>query len=158
MYESIATWCFEHQVETDLIAVTLILWGIVALMRRQRRKRRILHRFLWGCLMKREDREKYQKMRFEDALTDAAMEMTYRGEMSSDEEKRWYLLFADKYDFVGLIPGKNVKMGIRARLKQRYGLKSVHWPGSKPGVEHTDTSYDPVAPIQEGLISSKYVR
>ena len=106
--------------------------------------------------MKRTDRENYQKMKFEDALGDAAFEMVYRGEMSEDEEKTWLRLFADKYGFVGLIPQKNLKRGIRARLKSLYGLKRVSWPGDNPAVK-VDSSYDPKALEPEGLSHSKYI-
>lgn len=157
LYEMVSTWVFDHPVETDVIVVAAVLGTCAVILRRQRRKRRRLHRFLWGTLMKRKDREQYQKMQFEDALGDAAMEMYHRGDMTEAEEKQWFIFFAERLGLFGLLPQKNVKLGVRTRLRKRFGLKPVDWPGDKPGVEHIDKTYDPNAPVIEGLSSSKYV-
>src|SRR5258705_1545701 len=140
LFEYVSLWCFEHQVETDVIVIGAVILAVVVYLRKQRRNRRKLNRILRGYWMKRIDRENYQKMKFEDALGDAAFDMVGAGEMTPAEERKWLYLFADKYDFVGLIPQKNVKVGILNRLTKRFGLKPVNIPGDKPGVEKVDAS------------------
>lgn len=107
--------------------------------------------------MKRQDREKYQNMRFEDALIDAAMEMVHDGSMTVEEEKKAYRFFADKLGMSGLKPQKNVKQGIRTRLKKKFGLKSITIPGGIASVK-PDKTYDPNKPDPEGLSKSRYAK
>lgn len=157
LYQKLAVWCFDHQTETDLIVLTAVIGTCVLVIRRQRRTRRRLHRFLWGTLMKRQDREKYQKMHFEDALVDAAMEMYHSGGMTETEEKKWMIFFSERLEMFGLKPQKNVKKGIQARLKKKFGLKPIDLP--KDGkVQKIDKSYDPHKPDPEGLINSRYLK
>lgn len=155
LYGIVAEWCFDHAVEFDLMVVLSVITTCVYVMRRNRRQRRRMHRFLWGTLMKRQDREKYQKMVFEDALTDAAMEMVHRGDMTDKEEAFYFRFFAEKLELAGLKPQKNVKGGVRARLKKRFGLNLVNWPGAKPGVL-VDKTYNPNALEAEGMSKSRY--
>lgn len=154
----LSSWMAIHEVETDAIVVSVIIGSCIALLRHNRNKRRRQHRFQWGTLMKRQDREKYQKMQFEDALVDAAMEMYHRGDMSDDEEKKWYIFFAEKLGMFGLKPQKNVKQGIRSRIRTRFGLKPINIPGAKPGVDKVDETYDPHKPIADGLVASRYLK
>lgn len=155
LYGLLSVWCFNHQLETDLIIVSAVIGSCIVALKRGRRNRRRLHRFLWGTLMGHKYRDRYQKMRFEDALLDAAMEMVHRGDMNYEEEDRWYRYFAEKMEMDGFKPQKDTKRSISRRLKSKLGLKPVNWPGDKPGVT-PDKSYDPTAPIPDGLVSSKY--
>src|SRR6266852_5871781 len=115
LYDSVAIWCFSHQVESDVIIVFAVLGTCVYVLRRDRRDRRRFNRFVWGMFMsKREDLKKLQRMCFEDAIVDAAMEMVHLGYMSEVQEEQWYKFFADNCKMLGLRPTKTKASLIRA--------------------------------------------
>jgi diphthamide synthase (EF-2-diphthine--ammonia ligase) len=157
IYESFAQWSFRNEVELDVITVAVVIGIIVIVLKEKRRRRRRLHRLFWGMLMKRKDREKYQLLRFEDAIVDAAMEMVSRGDMTSEQEKNWFEFFAEKYDMKGLLPVKNVKRAIELRLKfkKMFGLLPLEIPGGKPEVK-VDASYQPIKDTSS-LAKSKFL-
>lgn len=157
LYQTVSVWCFNHQLVVDIVIPVTVIGICISLLKEKRRARRRAHRYLWGMLMKRQDREKYQNMRFEDALSDAAMEMHFEGMMNDQEEQRAMLMFAERLGLQGLKPKKNVKQGIKTRLKKKFGLKPIAIPGGKPAVK-VDKTYDPHKPDPEGLIGSKYVK
>lgn len=146
-----------YYINVDVLYPVVIVWGILTLLKARRRIRRKLHRFLWGTLMKRQDREKYQDMRIEDAIVDSVMEMVHDGSMNAEEEKKKLREYADKLGLQGLLPQKNVKKSICIRLKKRLGLKPVNIPGGIKSVIK-DQTYDPLKPDPEGLSTSKYLK
>lgn len=159
-YSTVAAWCFAHQVEVDVIVGVFAIGCFLLILRNQRKARRRLHRILWGTWMKRKDQQRYHQMMFEDALVDAAMEMVHRGDMNESQEKAWFKFFAERYEFGGLIPAKDVKRGIKARMKHWYANPNK-WKisGRVPGgVKQVvvDKTYDPNAPVEGGLSTSKY--
>lgn len=97
--------------------------------------------------LKRKDLERLHLMRFEDAITDIAFEMVARGEMTEQQEKDWYLFFANNYGMKGLIPGHgrgnpaSVKKGIRFRINWLWSTPKPDIPGPKPGVKE-DAQYN----------------
>lgn len=159
-YSTVADWCFNHQPEVDVIVGVFAIGCFLLILRNQRKARRRLHRILWGTLMKRKDQQRYHQMMFEDALVDAAMEMVHRGDMNDSQEKAWFKFFAERYEFGGLIPHKDVKRGIKARMKHWYA-NPKKWkitgrvPGGVNKIE-VDKTYDPTSPVEGGLAASKY--
>jgi hypothetical protein len=129
MYVTVATWCFEHPIATDFIILGVVLKVCGELLKSRRRSRRRLHRYLWGTLMTRQHREKYQDMRIEDAIGDTIMEMEFDGSMNTTEANKKLREYGEKLGLSGLIPQKDVKRGIRIRLKKRIGLKPASIPG-----------------------------
>lgn len=161
-YHVVADWVYQHPVRADAIILGVVVGSIVYVSRRKRMKRRRIHRLIWGEIMKRKDLEVLQRMRFEDSILDAAMEMEARGEATEAQIKGWFDFFCTAYNMKGLKPGPRtnevVKRGIRRRLQMQWALKPANTFGL-PKVK-VDTSYKPVdEPIPErtGLETSKYV-
>jgi len=156
LYGTFAEWSFRNEVELDVVVVVTVIGIIALLYKEQRVKRRRLHRLFWGMLMKRKDREKFQLMRFEDSIVDAAMEMVHTGDMTEAQERAWFIFFSEKLGMMGLRPQKNVKRSISERLKfkQRFGLLPVHIPGGPPEVT-VDETYQPKE--KKGLALSKFL-
>lgn len=146
LYDSFAQWSFRNEVELDVITVAVVVAIIAIVLKEKRKTRRRLHRRFWGRLMKRKDRQQLQRMRFADAIVDAAMEMNANGDMCDHEEKAWYAYFADKVEMRDLLPKKkrNPKASILKRLSHPslFGLLPVKIPGGKPEVK-VDPTYDP---------------
>ncbi len=162
-YHTVAEWVYQHPLETDIFIVLVVVGSIHFILRHKRVKRRRAHRLIRGALMKRKDIEAFQRMRFEDAITDMAMEMVGRGEMTEQQEREWYEFFANLYNFKGLLPQartpESVKRSIKKRLQLHYGLQAVHIPGG-PNTVTVDPNYKPVIePTVEkkGLEASKYI-
>lgn len=152
--DEVTTWMAIHPVRVDLLVLTVVAGTIVYILRRQRKHRRILHRKVWGMYLKRKDRNKYQLMKFEDAITDVALEMVHQGDMTEEQEKMWYNFFAVSCEMKGLKPGRDqasIKRGIRTRLKY-WAKRKIIIPGDPPGVK-VDPTYEGTAKLK-----SKYVR
>lgn len=152
--DEVTTWMAIHPVRVDLLVLTVVAGTIVYILRRQRKHRRILHRKVWGMYLKRKDRKAYHLMKFEDAITDIALEMVHRGDMTEIEERQYYAYFAECCDLKGLKPCRDqasVKRGIQRRLKMLYKNKPTI-PGGPPDIK--------VDPTYEGTtkLKSKYVR
>lgn len=161
LWNEIFAWVTLHPIRTDILVVAFAAGILTLALLRQRRIRRKFHRLVWGASMKRKDREKYQMMRFEDAITDAAMEMIQEGNMTEDQDKEWMKFFAERYQFKGLIPRRDVstvKRGCKKRAFMLQHTPDVSIPGGKPGVEKVDVSYQPSAPEPEGLTTSRYAK
>lgn len=162
LYGKFASWVYDHPIETDIAIVLGVVGSIWVILSWRRRARSRVYRIIRGELMKRKDREAAQRMKFEDAIVDAAMEMVQSGDMTPAQEKEWYEFFLGNYGFKGLAPLKNldsVKRGIRMRLRLGWALKPVKIPGDKPGGK-VDPTYKPVEveiPERKGLETSKYV-
>lgn len=157
LYDMFAAWSYRNEVELDVIVVVTVIGIVAILLKEKRRKRRRLRRLFWGSIMRRQDREKYQLMQFEDALVDAAMDMVAKGDMTEGQERGWFIFFVDKLGMLGLQPQKNVKRAIANRLafKQRYGLLPVEIPGGFPEIK-VDETYQPNT--EKGtLAQSKYL-
>lgn len=153
-------WILNNQAWSDAIAGVVAAGIVVFLFGRTQRMRRRLHRKYWMLVMKRKDRELYQRMKFEDAIGDATLQMLCDGEMTEQEAKEAYRLFAVKMGFTGLVPKrdkKSIKKAINGRLKGVFYRKKPRIPGPMPGVEKVDASYDPSVP-ETGLSKSKYFK
>lgn len=154
--DEIMKWMAIHPVRVDLLVVAVVAGIIAYILKRERRRRRVLHRRIWGMWLKNKDREKYQLMKFEDALTDAAFEMVHSGDMTAQQEKMWYARFASAYNMAGLVPGRpkdteSLKKMSRTRLQFWRRRPKPNIPGDPPGVEVDPTYID-------GKFKSKYVR
>lgn len=143
-YSEIAEWVFRHPIRTDVIVVAAVTGSIAYVLNRQRIRRRKLHRLIRGMLMKPRDTRTYQRMQFEDALMDAALTMLSRGEMT-DKQFEWWRqeVFIKQLKLQDFIPKKNVKRGIRARLKELYGLNPWRNVAGGPPTITTDVTYKP---------------
>lgn len=162
IYGTAAAWVYDNPVETDVIIGLCVAGSLLLLTKRARRMQRRAHRLLWGALMKRKDREKYQKMKLEDAIVDCVENMVHEGDMTPTQAIETYTKMGKSYDLVGLMPGRDqasVKRGILYRFRTwYYAPKKVILPGAKPGegVE-VDPNYKPeFAIVRRGLDSSKY--
>lgn len=157
LYQSFADFDFHHQMEMDVAVWVVVVGSLAYVIRRQRSKRRRLHRLMWGRLMKRKDLQKYQLMGFEDAIVDAAMEMVHRGDMTEAQEQYWFRFFAETCGMLGLKPQKDVKKAIQRRLNwpQKFGLLPV--PGGIPGTPEVkpDPNY---STVKEGLSTSRFLK
>lgn len=158
LYGSIAGWVYEHPVETDLVIIGAVAFALVKLYKNRHIKRRRIITLQRGCWMSRDQRQKLQMMRFEDAITDASINMIMSGELTPDEEKSWGRFFADRYGMNGLLPGPfSRESRIRGALARItfYRRHRPDYTGGPPGVP-VDTSYVPVAAEVRGLSTSKY--
>lgn len=150
-YGKVAVWVYNNPVETDLIIGLVVVGSCVWYWRRQRRKQLRAFRIIRGALMKRKDREKFQLMKFEDAITDAAMDMVAKGEMVEWEEKYWYKFFSN-LGLVGFTRDRTTLSVRHAMILRRMILLFNHSPfnfmdipGGKPGEGvPVDKSYKPV--------------
>lgn len=160
LYDTVSGWVYSNPVETDLIIAATVAGSLLLYTNRARRLRRKAHLILWGSLMKPQHREKLQKMRIEDAIVDVCMEMVQTGEMTSDQEAKWYVKMSRAYGLVGLMPGRNqasVKRGINIRLLRGWWTKKPKLPGDAPGGP-VDPNYKPKFEVaRRGLKSSKYI-
>lgn len=159
LYGALADWVYANPVETDVIIGAAVVGSLMWYTKYARRMRSRSYRLLWGTLMKRKDREKYHKMKIEDAIVDACMEMVHHGDMTPAEEAKLYVKLSKSYDLAGLMPIRDqasVKRGIRFRLRTLLGLKPAKLPGDKPGGA-TDPNYKPEFEVaRRGLATSKY--
>lgn len=158
LYNTLGTWVYGHPVETDLIIIGVAAFCITKLYNRRYRRNRRHIRFIRGSWMSRDDRMKYQLMRFEDAISDASLDMMMEGRMSPEEEKYWYGLFATRYEFPGLLPRRDngaIKRGIKARIWFYRNKLKVHLPqGALPQIP--DPTYLPGG--NSVLAKSKYAK
>lgn len=156
LYATFAAWSYRNEIELDVVVVVTVLGIIAILYQGRQRKRRRLHRLIWGSIMKRKDRQKHQLMRFSDAIVNEAMNMVEDGDMHPFEEKEWYAFFAEVAKMRDLLPRKprNPKNIIKRRLSLPwlYGLLKVKIPGGLPVVK-PDPSYDP----KTSLAKSKFL-
>jgi len=158
LYGAVSAWCFNHQVETDVMIVVTVLGICAYILKGQRHRRRIRNRLLRGMYMlTRKEQKRLQQTRFEDAIVDIAMEMVSRGEMTEQQEAEWYKYFYEQCKLKGLQPTRtlsSVKRAVEKRLtwKNLYGLLPVKIPGGPPGTK-ADPTYDGRS---EGLARSKY--
>lgn len=154
LYQSAASWVYDHPVEADLIIIGAVAFCIYKFYNRQYRRRHRKFRIIRGCWMSREERERLQKMRYEDALVEASWRMIEAGEMSVDEEKRWYRKFAEAYDMAGLWPSKTVQSIIKGCRTRIAWLRKTPKPNTfgLPEVK-SDPNYSGGASV---LAKSKY--
>jgi hypothetical protein len=163
-YGSVAEWMANHPAEIDIAVVVGILGTAAVVYRHRLRMYRRLARLVRGANMRRKDQEHYQLMKFEDAITDAAMAMVQSGDMTEAQEKWWYRWFADRYEMLGLLPAHDqasVKRGCWLRLRLGHGLKPVKIPGGHPVKDlKVDPSYKPTDAIVVviGLAQSKWAQ
>lgn len=146
-----------YVINVDILYPLVAIMVIFALLKAQRRIRRKLHRYFWGTVMKRQDREKYQDMRIEDAITDAILEMEYDGSMNTEESRKKMREYGEKLGLLGLLPQKDVKKGCNVRLKLLRKSKKPVIPGGINQIVR-DKTYDPLKPDPEGLSTSKYLK
>src|SRR6185436_20851909 len=129
MHQEVMNWMSIHPLRVDFIVFAVVAGSIAYILGRSRSRRRVLHRKVRGMYKKRVDIERFHLMRFEDAITDACMEMVHRGEMTEAQEKMYYEWFSTLRrgrQGLCLIPGRSqeaTKKGIRARLKKFYNKK-----------------------------------
>lgn len=160
LYSGVSTWVYNHPVETDILIIGAVLFGIYKYTRRDVRRKRRHIRFVRGDWMSRQDRERYQLMRFEDAIGDAALDMLMEGRMSEKEEKEWYRLFAERYNMPGLLPRRDnetIKRGIRGRIRfyrRRLKLPAMFGGGVRKVIP--DKGYVPET--DTGLAKSKFYK
>lgn len=158
LYQTAAAWVYGHPVETDILIIGVAAFCITKLYQSRYRRTRRHIRFIRGSWMSRDDRMKYQLMRFEDAISDAALDMMMEGRMSELEEKHWYTLFATRYEFPGLLPRRDketIKRGIKTRIWFYRNKLKVRLPEGKPQ-PIPDPTYLPDG--NSALAKSKYAK
>lgn len=162
LYGSIAGWVYDHPVETDLLIMGAVAFALVKYYQSRHVKRRRTITLQRGCWMSRDQRQKLQMMRFEDAITDASLDMLVSGEMNSEDERFWNNFFADNYKFIGLLPAPLSKAarirGAITRIKF-YKRYRPNIPGGLPVVT-ADPNYVPTkAGAETGSLStSRYAK
>lgn len=164
LYDAAALWVFEHPVETDLLIIGAVTFALVKLFESRRRKSRRKFRLMRGSWMSEEQRRRLQRMRFEDALGDAALDMLMSGEMSKEDEKFWNIMFHDAYKFTGMIPGPLSKaQKIRGALTRITFYKRRPWAvvgrnAGGPPVATSDPDYIPNSDKYSRLSNSRYAK
>ncbi len=164
--DDVTTWINTNPVESEVSIVLLIVGSVYLLATADQRKRSKMMRLIRGSMMKRKDREKYHKMRIEDAIVDVCMEMVQHGDMTPEQERQTYIKMAKSYDLTGLIPGKSqeaVKRAVNFRLLRGWFARKIphpSWGGAKPGEGvQVDPNYKPEFGIERrGLNTSKYLK
>lgn len=160
LYHTVASWVYDHPVEADLLIVGAVAFALIKVLRKGHTKRRRILTLERGCWMSRDQRQKLQMMRFEDAITDASLDMLMSGEMSPQDEKFWNHFFADNYKFIGLLPAPLSKesriRGAITRIKF-YKRHRPNYGGGPPGVP-VDPNYTPASTPTGGLSTSRYAQ
>lgn len=158
LYGAVASWVYDNPVETDLLIIGAVAVALVRYFKNRHVKQRRIITLQRGCWMSRDQRQKLHLMRFEDAITDASINMIMSGEMTPDEEKSWCRFFADRYQLNGLLPGPFSKesriRGALARITF-YRKNRPDYTGGPPSVT-VDPSYVPRAADEPSLSTSRY--
>lgn len=155
---TIPDWVVLHPIRTDLIIVLGVILVALYLLGRQKKAQRRAHRLYRGIMMRKENLTLLQRMNIEDAICNVCLDMNLAGQMTDDQEKEWYRLFAVKMGMDGMVPRKSnyhIKKAIKARLYKlqreadlfaiavKNGMAKRFW-GPVPAVK-TDESYVPQA-------------
>lgn len=158
LYDTVSVWCFDHQMETDLIVGLGVAGSLAYLLKRKTRLRRRAHRILWGVRMRRSrNRLAFEKAMIAAAIEDALFEMEFRGDIHKQSAEEWRKSFANYYQMDELLPVKDkqsVKKSIKWRLNHAVHKVKTIIPGGPIAVK-VDKTYKPVVePV--GMKKSKY--
>lgn len=164
-YTTVALWCFENQIATDLIILGFVLGSLMFLARRTLRMRRLAHRVRWGVGMKKsKNREAFERGLISFGICDAIEEAVARGDMTRERANQWYVAFANDYNMTELLPRPKNKAEKEESLKNAINKRIQIWeklkiiiPGAAPGVK-VDPAYQPVVAVgpNKGKVRSKY--
>lgn len=162
LYVAVADWVLVNPVETDIGLGLVIAGSLLWYTKRAKKMRSRARRLMWGTLMRRKDRVKYQKMILEDFIGDAFVKMKHDGDLTDIEENLWIQKLAKAYGLTGLLPTRDqasVKRGVNWRLLQGWFTKKKPTiPGGHPSQDLVvDPNYKPEFEVaRKGLNQSKY--
>ncbi len=145
-YGTVSEWCYSHQLETDVIAGTVVVGSLIWLKLRQDRMRRRLRRIWWGKTMRRtRNRLAYEKTMMAFRLEEMLIDMAYCGELTDKSAEEWRQSFKNRYNLEELSPRKSkysIMKAIKNRLKRGVHTKTKPNIPGKPVVT-SDPTYHP---------------
>lgn len=145
-YNSASNWLLSNPFAAGTIVGVGVLGSLSFLLNRKTRRRRHLHRLLWGARMRRSrNRLPFERSSLAMAIEDCIFDMEYRGDMTKKSADEWRHSFAVRYQMDELLPRKDketVKRGIRNRLNKGIHRIKAIIPGPLPSVK-VDETYKP---------------
>lgn len=146
-FDAVSSWCALHPEATDFIVVFGVAGSLFLITLLRTRKRRRIHRLLWGAKMRRSrNRLAYERSGIAMAIEDYLFEEVYAGNMTKVSADEWRHAFANRFQMDELLPRKDVKTikrAIRNRLnKGIHRIKAIIPEGIKPA--KPDLTYQPV--------------
>jgi hypothetical protein len=160
-YDTVAAWCYLHPEATDFIVVFGVIGSLLLIQSLRTRRRRRIHRLLWGMKMRRSrNRLAYEKSSIAMALEDHLFEEVYAGNMTQQSADEWRHSFANRYQMDELLPRKDqktVKRAIRNRINSGIHRVQAIIPGGPPKVK-IDPTYKPVVAVPGEMIKKSTSR
>lgn len=146
-YAATVTWGEANPLLSGMILGVALFGSLSYLLNRKARKRRHLHRLLWGAKMRRSrNRLAFERSSIAMAIEDCLFEMEYAGDTTKQSADDWRHAFANRFQMDELLPRKDqatVKRSIRNRINKGIHKARSIIPGPKPSVK-ADKTYAPV--------------
>lgn len=153
-------WCEAHPLFTGAMLGIALLGSLNYLTSWRMRKKKRLHRLLWGAKMRRSrNRLAFERSSIAMAIEDCLFEMEYAGDTTKKSADEWRHAFANHFQMDELLPRRDqgtVKRSIRNRInKGIHQVKSII-PGGLPAVK-VDSAYVPKVVLEsETKMRSKF--